>query len=98
MDLFIKSHPRPLPGLQINPDDKTLSVAVSPSDDIQTVKKKIQELEAIPVTHQRLTFLGQPVLGNTPLSAIGENSLLHFTWEDQAEIPAEGKLAKPLLS
>jgi hypothetical protein len=70
-------------------------VAVSPTDDIQTVKKKIQELEAIPVNQQRLTFLGQPVLGNTPLSTIGENSLLHFTWEDQAEIPAEGKLAKP---
>jgi hypothetical protein len=70
-------------------------VPVSPTDDIQTVKKKIQELEAIPVNQQRLTFLGQPVLGNTPLSTIGEGSLLHFTREDQAEIPAEGKLAKP---
>lgn len=94
----MRSYSRPLRRLRTNPDDKIISVAVSPSDDIWMVKRKIQELEAIPIDQQRLTFLGRPVLVNAPLGTIGENSLLHLTREDKAETPTEGKLAKPPLS
>jgi hypothetical protein len=85
-------------GLQtVSDENKTLFVAVSPNDNIQTVKKKVQELEAIPMDQQCFIFEGRRVLDNASLSTIGKNSLLHLTLEDQAESSAEGKLAEPYL-
>jgi hypothetical protein len=70
-------------------NNKTLSVTVSPNDDIQKVKKTIQEQEAIPMDQQRFIFEGKPVPDNASLSKIGEGSLLHLEREVQAETPAE---------
>jgi hypothetical protein len=87
-----------LDSLQTVSDDRRFPVEVLPNDNIQTIKERIQKLEAIPTDQQRLTFAGKPVLGNTLLSTIGENVLLHLIWEDPAGTPAEGKLAEPSLS
>lgn len=75
--------------LQIRLNDRRFPVEVLPNDNIQTIKERIQKLEAIPTDQQRLTFAGKPVLGNTLLSTIGENVLLHLIWEDPAGTPAE---------
>jgi hypothetical protein len=99
VSLFTRPPPQPIYGLQtVSDNNKTLSVTVSPNDDIQKVKKTIQEQEAIPMDQQRFIFEGKPVPDNASLSKIGEGSLLHLEREVQAETPAEGKQAEHPLS